>query len=85
MEESKEPTPPQVQQNVAPAEPTEKTKKRLPVRNLFGENSLLIWILMLLAVFTILAGTLWMHTHAQNQKLRAELKKATAVWVVGAE
>ncbi len=85
MEEPKEPTPPQEQQNVAPAEPTEKTKKRLPVRNLFGENSLLIWILMLLAVFTILAGTLWMHTHAQNQKLRAELKKATAVWVVGAE
>lgn len=66
-------------------EPTEEPKKRVRVSGIWGENSLLIWILMLLAIFTILAGTLWMHTHAQNQKLRAELKKATAVWVVGAE
>lgn len=57
-------------------------KKRIRLSSIWGENSLLIWILMLLAAFTILAGTLWMHTHAQNQKLRAELKKATAVWVV---
>lgn len=63
----------------------EEPKKRIRLSSIWGENSLLIWILMLLAVFTILAGTLWMHTHAQNQKLRAELKKATAVWVVGAE
>lgn len=65
--------------------PVEETKKRVPIRNIWGENSLLVWILMLLAAFTILAGTLWMHTHAQNQKLRAELKKVAAVWVVEIE
>lgn len=65
--------------------PVEEPKKRIPVRNIWGENSLLVWLLMLLAAFTILAGTLWMHTHAQNQKLRAALKKAAAVWVVEIE
>ncbi len=63
-------------------EPVEEPKKRVRVSNIWGENSLLIWILMLLAAFTILAGTLWMHTHAQNQKLKAELKKVSAVWMV---
>ncbi|MBR5279567.1 MAG: hypothetical protein IKU26_01175 [Clostridia bacterium] len=63
-------------------EPIEESKKRVRLDHVWGENSLLVWILMLLAAFTILAGTLWMHTHAQNQKLRAELKKVSAVWVV---
>lgn len=63
----------------------EEPKKRVSFSSIFGDNTLFVWILVLLAAFSILAGTLWMHTHAQNQKLRAELKKASAVWVVGIE
>ena len=58
------------------------SKPCICVSNIWNEKSLLVWILAILAAFTILAGTLWMHTHAQNQKLRAELKKVSAVWVV---
>ena len=52
--------------------------------SIFGNNKILMIIMILLAAFAILAGAAWMSASAENRKLQADLEKrptpAAAVW-----